>query len=314
MVHVRSLEKKCLMNKHNTGLDEDAPKSRRTSQPLDIKGFVVSAIDLVMSRQLDWAKRYGLTPDSNGYLTSVRENLFAPLNAETEAAFGAGAGNELSDRPGEPAKMRAVHSSSALVCNVFDHWRRSDPGAISRALGIPDVPAAIHFEAQLPTGLRGTPSTLDLLVLGSDDLAWGIESKFTEPFQANKKRPTFAQSYFENEIGLWAKLGLPRCQALADQMKDGRVNFRHLDAPQLLKHSLGLRRKYPRGRLLLLWYDVDAPETKAFADEIQAFAQSVDEEIGFRAITYQQVFARLATETSVAPAYVEYIRNRYFAV
>ncbi len=32
MVHVRSLEKKCLMNKHNTGLDENTPKSRRTCQ------------------------------------------------------------------------------------------------------------------------------------------------------------------------------------------------------------------------------------------------------------------------------------------
>jgi len=274
----------------------------------------MSAIDLVMIRQMDWAKRNGLTPDRNGYLTAVRENLFAPLNAETEAEFGAGAGNELSDRPGEPVKMRAVHSSSALVCNVFDHWRRSDSGVISRAFGIPHVPASIHFEAQLPTGLRGTPPTLDLLVIGSDNLAWAIESKFTEPFQANKKRTTFAQSYFENETGLWAKLGLLRCQALANQLRDGRVNFRHLDVPQLLKHSLGLRRKYPQGRLLLLWYDVDAPETKVFADEIQAFAQSIDEEIGFRAITYQQVFARLATEPSAAPAYVEYIRNRYFPV
>jgi len=166
----------------------------------------VSAIDIVMTRQLAWAKRNGLSPDAKGYLPSVRENLFAPLSSLTEAEFRQGAGNELTDRPGEPAKMRAAHSSSALVCNIFDSWRSSDPWAISRALGIPHVPEAVHFEAQLPTGLRGTPPTLDLLLLASDTLACGVESKFTEPFQVNEKRTPFAHSYFEEESGLWARL------------------------------------------------------------------------------------------------------------
>lgn len=281
---------------------------------LDRKGFVVSALDFVMTRQLSWATHNGLSPDPQGYLPSIRENLFAPLSGLTEAEFRAGAGNELTDRPAEPAKMQAVHSSSALVCNVFDYWRSTDPGAIGRALAIPSSATELHFEAQLPTGLRGTPPTLDLLLVASGTLAWGVESKFTEPFQPNVKRAAFAESYFEDDAGLWARLGLPRCQRLAERLSEGRLQFPHLDAAQLLKHTLGVRRKYPKGKLLLLWYDVDAPDARAFAAEIRVFTHSIDEELGFRAVTHQEVFARLSSEPAAAPAYVDYVRSRYFAV
>lgn len=118
---------------------------------------------------------------------------------------------ELDDRLGEPAKMRALYSSSALVCNVFDYWRDVDPTSIGRALGIEVEVRDVRFEAPLSSGLRGTKPTLDLLLTGNSGLAFGVESKFTEPFQGHKKRVPFADTYFNGEAPLWSSLGLPIC-------------------------------------------------------------------------------------------------------
>lgn len=278
------------------------------------KGASLKAFDEVVNRQRHWAEQRGLHPDIDAYLPTIIQNLFAPLSATTEAEFRTGAGNELTDRPGEAAKMRAVHSSSALVCNVFDCWRNADTGAISRALGISDSLTDFHFEARLPTGLRGTPPTLDLLLVASDTRAWGVESKFTEPFQGRKTGPLFAEAYFEHDVGLWTALGLPKCQDLAERLNLGQIEFVHLDAAQLLKHALGVRRKYLEGQLVLLWYNVEAPEAEILSKEIRLFNNSVDVDLGFRSVTYQEAFESLSHEPAANHDHVEYLRSRYFAV
>jgi hypothetical protein len=66
---------------------------------------------------------------------------------------------------------KAVHSSSALVCNLFDYWRTANPEAIGRAIDIALPVKVVRYEAQLPTGLRGSPPTLDLLLVASSTLA-----------------------------------------------------------------------------------------------------------------------------------------------
>lgn len=281
-------------------------------RPVDCEDQTRSAFDSVVERQARWARGHGARPDDSGYLPGVADNLFAPLSAVTDKEFRASAGSELDGRNGEPAKMRALHSSSALVCNVFDYWRVADIGAIARALGIPEQIAGFRFEAQLPTGLAGTPPTLDLLLEATASRAWAVESKFTEPYQGRSPKTPFADSYFRDANGLWAALGLPRCQALAERVALGQVTFVHLDAAQLLKHALGLRRRYREGRLFLLWYPVDAAEARVFANEIRTFAEEVDPTLGFQALRYHDVFARLAAEPAASASHVAYLRARYF--
>jgi hypothetical protein len=201
---------------------------------------------LISKRQIDWARSKGLKPDIRGYLPQVDANLFAILSADTEKAFRVAGGNELTDGPDGRAKMRALHSSSALVCNVFEHWR-TNPAAVSRAFAIPHTIAKIQFEAKLHTGLGGTPPTLDLLLVASEKLAWGVESKFTEPFQSKPKKNLFSSSYFKVAGGLWNSRGLPRCEALVRSLHAGQIAFFYLDAAQLLKHTLGIRSGYRDG-------------------------------------------------------------------
>ena len=215
-----------------------------------MKFRTVRAFDLITSRQSDWALQRGLSVDEKNYLPSMEQNLFAPLSKATRDAFLSGAGNELEDRPGKPAKMRALHSSSALVCNLFDYWTSRDATAIGRAFGL-EV-EEIKFESRLLTGLRGTLPTPDLFMLDRYGKAYAVESKFAEPFRSRKSSVPFAASYFKDLVGIWARHSLPKCQRLAERLRCGEMLFRYLDAPQLLKHALGLKRTYATGVLTLL--------------------------------------------------------------
>jgi hypothetical protein len=78
---------------------------------------------------------------------SLDGNLFEPLSADARAEYGTGDGGELGGPDGDPGKMQAVHSSSALCCNVFHYWRRIERvDVIARACGLPDAKAAVAFE------------------------------------------------------------------------------------------------------------------------------------------------------------------------
>jgi hypothetical protein len=69
-------------------------------------------------------------------LNSYESNLFQPLNAQSKVAFDQGSGSELQDRPTGPAKMRALHSSSALAVNFFDAWVREDTKPLMGIFGL----------------------------------------------------------------------------------------------------------------------------------------------------------------------------------
>jgi len=87
-----------------------------------------SPATVVRSRQGDRARRHGLFVDSAGYTGSLDDNLFVPLSPETRAKFSGGDGGELG-RYGKRDSMQALHSSSALTCNVFEYRRARDAGA-----------------------------------------------------------------------------------------------------------------------------------------------------------------------------------------
>lgn len=155
-----------------------------------------------------------------------------------------------------------------------------------------------------------------MVLSGSDASLWGIESKFTEPFNHGTYDVPFRPAYFAKDPGRWSRLGLPRCQALAERLRDGEVRFSCLDVPQLLKHALGLRRHDSPGSLVLLWHRVESAEAEILAKEIASFAAAVDEDLGFRAVTYQEVFERLGRDAGTGgnhTDYREWLRDRYFA-
>lgn len=268
----------------------------------------------IMAIQAAWAKSKGLAPDSKGYLASFQDNLFQPLGPAAREAFEKGSGSELLDKPGSPAKMRALHSSSALAANVFDFWSGVPNAALLASLGLADTSdAVIRFEGQYPTGLPGNPPNLDVVLELATDEVVGIESKFTEWIypKAAGSAP-FKDKYFPDGIGVWERLGLTRSQVLANKVQRGEVKFRHLDVPQLLKHALGLATGLgDRFRLFYIYFDCSGPAGVIHRSEIKAFEAAAGAELKFQAFSYQDLFARLITKVAGSKEYRTYIEQRY---
>ena len=208
--------------------------------------------------------------------------------------------------------MQALHSSSALACNVFDYWRGRDTSPLARALEIEAPICSIAFERKFPTGLRGKAPNLDVVLTPASGPAVAIESKFLEPYGSKGKKSGFKPKYFPRDRELWTEAGFPKCQAAAtaaSARKDQRLN-----AAQLLKHILGLARMSSPWSLLYLWYDPTANTDETHSSELRSFSNSVSgDRLLFRAISYQTLFKKLVVEAGQNDVpYIEYLRDRYF--
>lgn len=267
----------------------------------------------ILAQQQKWAIGRGLEPDSRGYLRTVEVNLFQPLSEAARNAFALGSGNELFDTASRPAKMRALHSSSALAVNFFDYWTVKDSRPLASALNLSDDIESIQFEGQFPTGLTGTPPNIDVVLRLSGDHIIGIESKFTEWLNRKpKNKVPFKSKYFDSGSLLWTSAGLPKCQEVAEALKDGLIIYSYLDAPQLLKHTLGMGSVIDGDwSLFYIYFDCPGRESNLHREELADFKTRVGDEIRFRAITYQELSRRLSSSMGNDAEYLRYIVSRY---
>lgn len=135
-----------------------------------------------------------------------------------------------------------------------------------------------------------------------------------EPYHRHTKR-TIKDKYL-NVPGLWARL--PRCEKLVKHIREeeqGRTSFTCLDVPQLLKHILGLAYAFgPIGfELLYLWYEVPSEEAKNHREELEKLKGYIGDEVTFRSMTYQELFAVIRECHAVDEGYILYLAERYFA-
>jgi len=264
-----------------------------------------------------WAAGKGIDFDPRGYVPTIEQNLLRPLTGAAYAAYSTGDGGELNERGGRPAKMRALHSSSALTANVFDHWTNSqDATPLMLALDLPSRPTATQFEARFPTGVDSDANLDVYLPLTGSNVA-GVECKFTEWLRGKTTRvgEAFRPPYLAPGRQRWSEVGLPRAQALALALQEGREAFRHIGAPQLLKHALALARHHgDRWVLRYVYFDWPGPHGARHREEIERFHQLVGEELRFRAISYQTLFGHLRSAAREEDAaYLSYLGERYFS-
>lgn len=271
--------------------------------------------DRLIEEQRAWAHSQNLLPDSRSYLPTLQANLFQPLSVNARSAFDKGSGSELVGRGTRPAKMRALHSSSALAVNVFDYWSTRDAGLLLSCLGEQGAVCDIKFEEQFGTALGGIPPNLDLYLSSNDGLSIGVESKFAEWLTSTpKNKPAFKEKYFLNGRDYWSEQQLPLIQEFAASIQRGAEAFRYLDVAQLLKHVLGLTSVLNnRFTLLYLYCDFPGPESAVHSSEIVRFMEGLKGEIDFRTMTYQELFGRLAVAAEgTHQSYIEYLGTRYF--
>lgn len=268
----------------------------------------------ILRQQRRWAQWAGLTPDDNGYLESYEYNLRKPLSEATLKTFQERGRAEFMPGLRAPAKMRALHSSAILAVNIFEHWQPRNAAALLRAMAIEDELAApALFEERFPTGLEGLPPNVDVVLRLSSGLIVGIESKFTEWLAPKRRRhDPFKAKYFDGGE-LWTQNGLSRCQALANDLMQRREHFEVLDVPQLLKHALGMAKCH--GELFSLryfYYDFECAESQLHKIEIERFAQRVDAQLRFGAMSYQELYRSLCAGGDVDENYMSYLKTRYF--
>lgn len=313
---------------------------------------IMNGLKQIRLKQLCWARRKGLHPvcgaigadGDKTYLQNLNDNLLAPLTQESVIAYEAGDGGETKDTKERLAKMKATHSSSAIVVNLFQYWQGKDISPLLSALNLGRMPredysienlalklpadgvipkgsnnALIKFEQQYricdDTKTFPRPANIDV-VIEKPLCHIAIESKLTEPYRG--KHNGLRKAYIEN-APLWDNL--PNLYELAKSVSPDNNMFRYLDVAQLIKHILGLTANYPRNKrklkvrfkLLYLWYDVLGEDGVGHLKEIEKFAEAAKrDKVDFRHISYQEVIGELSECCYDGnESYIDYLTERY---
>jgi hypothetical protein len=286
----------------------------------------MKAYEYITAKQIQWALNRGIPlVGSKGdkgrpaYTPELNQNLFESLSLDTRKSFEQGDGGEIS---GNPAKMQAVHSSSALGVNVFQYWQNiGQVSAIASVCGFCRkgniVSEKIVFEDKYPVddNLDKFPKApnIDVVFHNTDSAQFkrfAVECKFSEAY-GSQKHNGLKPAYLEL-IHLWSDI--PSLYEFAKTICPNE-NFTYLHSAQLIKHILGLKRKFGKNgfRLLYLWYDVLGKEGAIHRDEIDRFYGIAKADgIHFNAMSYQELILVLSKEYRQEHAkYIEYLSERY---
>jgi hypothetical protein len=289
-----------------------------------MKGF-----EYILAKQVQWAKRknialIGSKVDKGfpAYTQKLDENLFEPMAADVIADFSKGDGSEIVSQNNSPAKMNAVHSSSALSVNIFHYWKTTGKiDIISHACRLSakqnKTQKDIHFEQKfiISKAFPFCPN-LDVVIENNDKAQYkvfAIECKFSEPY-SDHGHSGVDPKYFNNDIlPLWKDI--PKLFDLAKAISPNDNEFKFLHPAQLIKHILGLKNKYGKKsfRLLYLWYDVLCEEGYIHRNEIDKFTEYTKaDDIKFSSISYQELITFLADNYyDTNEKYIAYITDRY---
>ena len=288
----------------------------------------MNGLDFIKSKQQGWAKRKdfelvgGTIPDKGekNYLLNLADNLFAQLSQESLACFNSGDGNETKDSRTRLAKMKALYSSSAIAVNLFQYWQK-DAYPITYACGLCSkettskasankITFEEKFEISSDKSLFPRSPNIDIVINGFQPAVCAIESKFTEPYRGKAKG--ISRKYIDNP-SFWD--GISNLYELANEISPDNNRFQYLDAAQLIKHTLGLKKSHSKTGfcMMYLWYDVIGKDGFNHRKEIEQFAEIAKKDgIKFKHATYQEVIATLLKEFyNGNEAYCDYLTNRY---
>jgi len=258
----------------------------------------MTAIEKIKKQQKHWADAHSIKYDEALRVLELDDNFYQPFGGHTKREILKGAGAEVG-QAGRRGKIFSLYSSAALVVNVFDHWRsKKDTATIARLCGAESEMTEVEFEKQHRTPLGGTPPHLDLEFQGRDVASFAVESKFTEPY-SGKRRHRIEGPYVDAP-DLWKRL--PACGELAKMNHTGAEEFFCLDAPQLLKHILGLTNAYGKEgfALLYLWYYLPGDEAQEHRKEMDRFLKLLSGEVSFAYSAHVDHLFRLMPTTCSA--------------
>ena len=277
----------------------------------------------ILSKQIQWARNNGIdligSKGNRGlpaYTQTLDENLFEPLSSESIKSISEGDGGELA---GNPSKMQAVHSSSALGVNIFQYWQSiNQPEKVAHACRFCEkatkISKNIRFESKYPidTQFRMGPN-IDVVIENDPSAKYkvfAIECKFTEAYGG------YGHSGMKGKylgLNIWEEI--PHLHKLAISISPEDNENEYLHGAQLIKHILGLKKAFGKTnfRLLYLWYDTLGYEGWKHREEIEKFIEVAKSDgILIHEMSYQELIVWMAENYRDShPKYIEYVTNRY---
>jgi hypothetical protein len=324
------------------------PEKRRGGAPrihrLSIEGYAAVAkpgalSEAILSRQRRWAELRRIDVSDAGHALAPDSNLLQPLSPESRSELEGAPRRPLGDGQ-KPGDLQLLHSTDALVCNVFDYWRERELAPLSEACGADsrvhrlryaqhdDSSGGEDMRAAHGDGSSGSDAINppDMLLHGEDARATAIVASFTEPYAS--RHPAGC----EDTRGLSFMLGsqatgrllegealpgsLPGCYNLASDLHANRDRFRTLPVVRLLDLCNELTRRHGhRGfRLLYLWFDGEGHCAGRHLGEIDRFRMRIGGEVDFAAQSWQELFQRLHHAGADHRRYLDYLQARYFSL
>ena len=284
----------------------------------------MTSADYLQGKFQAWAARTGVSLQGSAgergepnYTLTLDENFFGgTLMDSVRFAFNAGAGGELR---GAIPKMSALHSSSAMGVNLFQHWVSNGKlDILAKLLNVPSrAISSGKFEDQFPVCLAPEshgfkePPHLDFAFRYANGSRIGIECKLNEPYGRLDHKP-LRPAYLKLRSA-WEDI--PRCHALAVQLSKGSSDFVRMGASQLLKHILGLKFQTPSDevRLIYLYCDAIGDEAAEHRREIRKFQTEIaGDPIRFVPLPVQEFILRAVRLVRADHcSYVDYLTERY---
>lgn len=306
-------------------------------------------MDIIRTKQQLWAKSHitDKMRDGNYHDTHTKkpdDNIYKGLTPETRKAFDDAKGGELIEgKQGDPAKMTALHSSSALCVNVFQYFQNKPNNlkmAVLQACGLVAPKnkgnvESFEFECRRFKIKDISTPNIDFVAEIAPSRIIAIESKFNEPYAYPHDNFLREEYYIPENKSIWDDLpelydalDIEHAEEITKKDKNGNETkgklifpyYKYLDAVQLLKHLLGVVNSSDKKSeiwLTYLWYDSLGEKGLAHRNEIEDFRKLIEEKtssrIKFRHITYQEVICNLNKILNRAEheEYLNYITSRY---
>ena len=288
---------------------------------------MLSGWEYIIAKQIQWAKNNNIpligSKGERGratYTLDLSQNLFEPLLEENQKQFVSGNGQEVLSSLESPAKMQALHSSSALGVNVFQYWqKRGLIKEIASACGFcnfgSNYSERIVFEDKYSINTKFViPPHIDVVFRNSESSPYklfAVECKFSEAY-GGRVHGGLKSKYLADE-NPWTDLSA--LKKLATEINPDDKRYSYLHTAQLIKHILGLKASVgTKGfKLLYLWYDVLGNQGTKHRAEVEDFTNIAKSDgINFHGMTYQELITildrRYRTEHT---EYIKYLTDRY---
>ncbi len=216
----------------------------------------------------------------------------------------------LEDQPALRERLRQPESGLCLAINSFAPWRR-EPGKLEllERNGFREV--LLHLRC--PTGVRGTPPHLEVLVRGERHL---VAIHACGPDSLGRPPGRVARAYLDLE----APSGIEPWIELLRDLGARRLRFRMANAPLLGKLALALGRTFPEYEIDLLQLYLeprDADQYEPFRDlrnELAEIERRVaGARVGFRFDSFGNLWRRWeqASDPDWLPKLASQLRSRY---